>query len=246
MSFNSREILSELSSYGFEAEVVALPCTTSTNDVARSMISKESDPLIVVADQQTKGKGSHGRSFFSPEDTGFYMTFSVPKADPKIQMTLTAGVATVLAIDEVCHKKVGIKWVNDLIYKGKKVCGILCERLSDGTVLVGIGINMMTPKEGFPPEIAETAAALGSDTGLVNTLAADIYRWFMDLIENNDRILTLYKEKCITIGQTVQFTYEGVNHIGLASDVDHDGSLIIVQDGVERKYSSGEISVRPV
>jgi len=105
---------------------------------------------------------------------------------------------------------------------------------------------MMTPKEGFPPEIAETAAALGSDTGLVNTLAADIYRWFMDLIENNDRILTLYKEKCITIGQTVQFTYEGVNHIGLASDVDHDGSLIIVQDGVERKYSSGEISVRPV
>ena len=202
--------------------------------------------MIVVADQQTKGKGSHGRSFFSPESTGFYMTFTVPNADPKIQMTLAAGVATVQAIDEVCHKDVAIKWVNDLIYKEKKVCGILCERLSDGTVLVGIGINMQLPKEGFPPEIAETATALGADTSLVNILAATIYICFMRLIEHNEKFFALYKEKCITIGKTVQFTYEGINQIGVASDVDRDGSLIIIQDGVERKYSSGEISVRMV
>ncbi len=246
MSFNSLEILAELNSYGLEADVIALPSTTSTNDVARALLSEKSKPLIVVADQQTKGKGSHGRSFFSPEETGFYMTFSVPKADPKTQMTLAAGVATVQAIDEVCHKEVGIKWVNDLIYKGKKVCGILCERLPDMTVLVGIGINMMTPIEGFPPEIADTATALGADPGLVNILAASIYRRFMHLTEDNEKILTLYKEKCITLGQTIQFTYEGVDHIGIASDVDHNGSLIIIQDGTERKYSSGEISVRPI
>ena len=246
MSFNSKEILAELISHGFEAEVLALPCTTSTNDVARSLISKEGKPMIVVADQQTKGKGSHGRSFFSPESTGFYMTFTVPNADPKIQMTLAAGVATVQAIDEVCHKDVAIKWVNDLIYKEKKVCGILCERLSDGTVLVGIGINMQLPKEGFPPEIAETATALGADTSLVNILAATIYICFMRLIEHIEKFFALYKEKCITIGKTVQFTYEGINQIGVASDVDRDGSLIIIQDGVERKYSSGEISVRMV
>ena len=246
MSFNSKEISALLNDTGYTADVVALPCTTSTNDIARSLAEKTNHTVIVVADQQTKGKGSHGRSFFSPGDTGFYMTFSVPKADSAVQMTLAAGVASVQAVFEVCHRKVGIKWVNDLIYNGKKVSGILCERMPDGTVLLGIGINMKAPKEGFPPEIDDAATALDADPDLVNQLAVSIYTHFMDLIEHRDSILFLYREKCITLGKKVRYTYNGREQCGLASDVDEDGSIIIVQDGESRKFSSGEISVRAV
>ena len=246
MSFSSKEISALLSETGYTADVAAFSCTTSTNDIARSLVKKTYFPVIVVADQQTKGKGSHGRTFFSPGDTGFYMTFSVPEADPAMQMTLAAGVASVQAIYEVYCREVGIKWVNDLIYDGRKVSGILCERMSDGTVLVGIGINIMMPKEGFPSDIADTASVLGADPRRVNRLAVSIYTHFMDLIEHRDRILPMYRENCITLGKKIRFTYEGEEQYGLASDVDEDGSLIIVQDGISRKFSSGEISVRAI
>ena len=244
MSFSSKEISVLLSDAGYTADVIAYPCTTSTNEIARSFAENTNHPVIVVADQQTQGKGSHGRSFFSPKNTGFYMTFTVPKADPAVQMTLAAGVASVQAICDVLQREVGIKWVNDLIYNGKKVSGILCERTADGTVIVGIGINIMTPQEGFPPEIADTATALDADPNLVNKLAVSIYSHFMDLMDHRDSILIMYRENCITLGERIRFTYDGREQCGLASDIDEDGSIIIIQDGISRRYSSGEISVR--
>ena len=246
MSFNSKEISSILDKKSCAVLVLALPSTTSTNDVARSLALETDQPVIVVADQQTRGKGSHGRSFYSPGETGFYMSFTVPNANSSIQMTLAAGVATVQAIEETFQKEVRIKWVNDLIYNGKKVSGILCERMADGTVIVGIGINMMSPKGGFPADIADTATALDANPNCINYLAASIYLHYLELLHNNSDILPAYKKMCITLGRTVQFTSDGTEQVGLAYDVEEDGSLIIIQGGKKKKYSSGDISVRAI
>lgn len=246
MAFDGKNISRKLTENGYRVEVEALSSTTSTNDVARSMVSSGEKHIMVVADSQTKGKGSHGRSFYSPDSTGFYMTFTVPDADTSVQMTLIAGVASVQAIEAVCGKKTGIKWVNDLIYRGRKVCGILCERMAEGTVLVGIGINMQTPERGFPAEISETAGSLDAGMELVDQLAVSIYTHFMDLLSDTSAVLPLYRENCITLGSEILFTDGGREQRGFAADVEDDGSLVILQNGTRKKYSSGEISVRPI
>lgn len=246
MAFDAEHISCMLAEMGYHVVVAAFPSAGSTNDEARSMVSAGSAHVMAVADHQTKGRGSHGRSFYSPDGTGFYMTFSVPDADPGVQMTLAAGVAAVQAIEEVCQRKVGIKWVNDLIYLGRKFCGILCERMADGTVLVGIGINMQAPKGGFPDDLSETAAALDVDMDLADRLAASIYIRFMELIGKPTAVLPLYRESCITLGREITFIEDGKEQRGLAADVEEDGSLIVIHDGKRKRFYSGEISVRMI
>jgi len=246
MSFNKDRIAEILGNYGLFPEVITLPVTGSTNDVARSLSMEKNIPCLVAADQQTRGKGSHGRSFYSPDETGFYLSFTIPEADPNIQMTLAAGVAVCDAIQEVCGIKTAVKWVNDIRYRGKKAGGILCERFPNGAVVVGIGINLKTPEGGFPTEISETAGALDTDPGLASDLAAAIYRSYLGMMERPEEILPRYKEKCETLGNEVKYLEDGKEHFGKAVDIEEDGSLLIQENGTVRRFSSGEISVRNV
>lgn len=244
MSFDKTTIEQLLKGTQLQPEVVVFAQTTSTNDVARSLSETKSGYYLVVADEQTKGKGSHGRSFYSPEQTGFYCSFTVPKADPQTQMTLAAGVAAFEGIHDVYERAIQLKWVNDLQVDGKKVGGILCERMADGTVIVGIGINIQTPKDGFPDEIAKTATALDGDPALVNELAAAIYRHFFDVIGKKEAILRRYQELCHTLGKTVSYQWKGTLHQGRATQILEDGSLVIEENGEQKRFSSGEISAR--
>ena len=246
MSFKKERIAEILENYGLFPEVVTLPVTGSTNDVARSLSMEKNIPYLVAADQQTRGKGSHGRSFYSPDETGFYLSFTIPGADPDIQMTLAAGVAVCESIQEVCGIKTAVKWVNDIRYQGKKAGGILCERFPNGTVVVGIGINLKTPEGGFPPDISGTAGALDTDPGLASDLAAAIYRSYLGMMERPEEILTRYKEKCETLGQEVKYLVDRKEHFGKAVDIERDGSLLIQENGAVRRFSTGEISVRNV
>ncbi|MBQ8995574.1 MAG: biotin--[Oscillospiraceae bacterium] len=246
MSFHKNKIEENLRRKGLFPEVLVLPQTTSTNDVARTLLEEKVGDYLIAADQQTKGKGSHGRSFFSPDETGFYLTFTVPAADPETQMTLAAGVASVAAIEEVYGIHVGLKWVNDLQKDGKKVGGILCERVSSGTVIVGIGINLRTPKNGFPEEISLTAGALEVDVESASELAAAIYGHFFLLVRESEKILTAYKKMCVTLGTDICYVVDGRERQGKAIDVEEDGALLVLEEGKVHRYSTGDISVRSV
>ena len=142
------------------------PETDSTNAVIKRLIREEEQvlpmPFCVFADRQTKGRGRMDRTFVSPGG-GLYMSVLLPAEDAQkaYQLTPLAAVAVLRALKELSVFDVQIKWVNDLYLKGKKICGILCEGVQNGPqqgVIVGIGVNLQTPENGFPPEAGAAGA----------------------------------------------------------------------------------------
>lgn len=131
------------------------------------------DGLIAVAGRQTRGRGRRGRSFFSPEDTGLYLSILIRPfgilGERAVKFTTIAAVAVSEAIEAVSGKPAQIKWVNDIFVDGHKVCGILTEasfNLEDNTLdyaVVGIGINVYEPEGGFPENIRDIAGAVWKD-----------------------------------------------------------------------------------
>ena len=134
----------------------------STNEEAKRRIKGgATEDFVLVARKQTAGKGRKGRSFYSPKDTGIYLTythFTDEAAENVLKVTVVASVIAAKTIKDTLNLDCGIKWVNDLYLNGKKVSGTLCEYIFKGTyeneknaVIVGIGINLST--EDFPEEI---------------------------------------------------------------------------------------------
>ena len=133
-----------------------IPCTVSTNALVRQRAAGgAAEGLVILANQQTKGRGRMGREFYSPPDTGLYMSLLLrPGAIPPAQaihITTMAAVAACLAIDALCPRQPQIKWVNDILLRGKKVCGILTEGSFDletgklDDVVLGVGFNVYPP-----------------------------------------------------------------------------------------------------
>ena len=133
-------------------KIIVMDDTPSTNDEVKKLAAAGAEEgLVVISDHQSGGKGRRGRSFFSPENSGIYMSMlfrpDAKKTSDTIKLTSYAAVAVSRAISEVCHIETGIKWVNDIYLGDKKICGILAESVSAsaetiGTVVVGIGINV--------------------------------------------------------------------------------------------------------
>ena len=154
----------------------------STNSMGKRLFANgESAPLIIVAEEQTAGRGRRGRTFFSPRGAGLYMTVAlVPgqAVESVLGITAYAAVCVTEAILRLTGQSTQIKWVNDVFWNGKKICGILTEAMTDfesGTVeslLVGIGINLH-PIE-VPSEWKEIVGFLGCEEPIKNRLAAEI------------------------------------------------------------------------
>lgn len=166
----SEEKLSQfLSDCPWFSEAVCFDVLPSTNDYAKQLATEgKQEGTVVLADSQTAGKGRLGRRFFSPEHSGLYMSLILrPKAFQQDAGLLTAcgAVAVHQAILELSGVCTDIKWVNDIYFKNKKLCGILAESqfTSSGSfdfVILGIGINLVPPKEGYAEEIRGTATSL--------------------------------------------------------------------------------------
>ena len=169
-----------IDSTNLEARRILESCRTGENNDSGSDDSLAADtasfsakkPFIVVAREQTAGRGRQGKSFFSPGGSGIYMTIALPTGDiPSGAVTLTCrvGIAVSKAIDAEFRCRTGIKWVNDIFLSGRKICGILCEAIrgEDGTpshILIGIGINIST--EEFPDDIKDSAGSVLSAVGV--------------------------------------------------------------------------------
>lgn len=246
----SEKIISEkLKANGVDCQVSVFEKIDSTNLEAKRMENEIGDcGVLLLAESQTAGKGRMGRSFYSPRNTGLYMSYMyTPKTDFSDNVTVTAAtsVAVVRAIERLTDLKPRIKWVNDIFIDGKKVCGILTEAVTGKTVkiIVGIGVNITT--EDFPEEVKKIATALKSPIDR-NILAVEITTELKRLIDELPKrtFLSDYREKSCVLGHEVTFLKNGVEAHGRAVDIDRDGGLIVETENGTVTLNTGEISLR--
>ncbi len=228
----------------------------STNTRAKQLAAEgcPSD-TIVIANKQTAGKGRLGRNFYSPPDSGLYLSYVLRtnlRAEDAVLITTAVSVAAARAIQNLTGQEVKIKWVNDLYYKEKKICGILTEAISDfesgciEAVVIGIGINLST--EQFPDGIRQTAGSLEIDMRQIsrNMLAAAVITEVSGLEKMicNRSFLDEYRERSMVIGQRVSIVQQEGRIVEVLG-IDQNGGLIVKDaEGNQEVLRSGEISIR--
>lgn len=256
-------ILSHLSSrYPWKEHFHWLEETDSTNDRLKEM-ARQGAPhgTVLIADRQSGGHGRMGRSFHSPGGVGIYFSILLrPQCRPGELMHLTCATAVAMceAVEKAAGFRPGIKWTNDLVYKKRKLGGILTELglSSKGTAdyaIIGIGINCCQKEADFPPEIRTIAGSLSMVTGKKidrSTVAAAmmeaLYEMDKLLLNHKKEILEQYRRDCITVGQEISLLRVGeeVRH-GKAIDIDEEGALVVAfSDGHTETVNSGEVSIR--
>lgn len=205
----------------------------------------EKEGRVILAEAQSAGRGRLGRSFFSPSGSGIYMSILFrPRHLDAGRLTTLAAVVVADAIERVCGIKAGIKWVNDLVFDGKKLCGILAEGVGTEFAVLGIGINVK--QSALPSELVGVATSLEEILGVApsrNRLIAQILWGFAQADIEGAAHMDEYRRRSITLGKTVRILSTGETVFVLA--IEDDGALS-VRDGTGglRHISSGEVSVR--
>lgn len=262
----SRSILSELIEKNCDIRVFEV--VDSTNSYAKE-VHVSNKPLVVVANEQTKGRGRLGREFYSPSSKGIYMTIAFEpdfEIDKAMLITTLTAVAVCHAFEEVIGVEPKIKWVNDIYMDNKKVCGILTEAQSNSKLgaidkmIVGIGINCFV--QDFPDSIKDHATYIKNPQKDFdrNALIAAVTNNFFQLVENFDpqKLLRDYKSRSMILGQPILIY--GTSQSALpenggrgikarAIDIDENGGLVVEYlEGAmklqKETITSGEVTIR--
>ena len=259
--FSKEELESRMHNAWAGCEVHFFPEIDSTNAKAKSL-GEAGAPhgTLVAADRQTAGKGRRGRSWSSPAGENIYMTILLrPDMEPvkAPMLTLVMAYSAALALRGY-GVDAGIKWPNDIVVNGKKVCGILTEMSTEidyiNYVVIGTGINVGTRE--FPEEIAQTAASLLTETGKTiprAELTAEIIARFETLYEQFAQAGDLsflqdrYNEILVNCGREVRILEPGRERTGTARGIDRQGELLVeYPDGTIEPVFAGEVSVRGI
>ncbi len=198
--------------------------------------------MLIISDAQTGGRGRLGRSFYSPEGTGLYMSLAYTaegSMTDAVKITSAASVAVCRAIEELSSKRCMIKWVNDVYADEKKVCGILTEATSVGektVIVLGIGVNCTT--EEFPEDIRTRAGSVGIENR--EDLARAICRHVLSFL-SGEAFIEEYRRRSLVIGREVTYIKQGETHSGVAVSIEENGALRLLDGTV---LSSGEITLR--
>ena len=237
-------------------------CVPSTNTLLMDLAEKgEPELLCIAACEQTAGKGRVGRSFFSPADSGLYFSLLLrprERAEDAARLTACAVVSVCEAIESIAPVHPQIKWVNDVLVDGRKVCGILTEASAAfgsgqlSHMVIGIGINTRMPNAGFPGELRETAgSAFGSAPipDLRNRLLAGtldrLLHWYR-CPEDRDW-LRRYRARSAVLGKNILILSPGrepESARALALD-DACGLVVLTEAGERKTLTAGEVSIRP-
>lgn len=232
---------------------------------AREENSEEAGDIpVFIAKYQTAGRGRLGRSFFSPEETGLYMSLLLSVEQKLIDtdlITPAAGVAVSRTIEALTSRNPKIKWVNDIYVDRKKVCGILAEGIfSQATgkiqqIILGIGVNLFEPKAGFPKEISDIATSLYGKNAENPT---EVKHQFVEkLLENlkkvlysedKNQVMEEYKNRSLILGEEVTVITPQKQYAALVKDITKKGHLVVEYlengDVKETELLSGEVSLR--
>lgn len=229
----------------------------STNRYAKSLESKKA---LVLACHQSEGRGRLSRSFYSPQG-GLYLSLLFPATFPLSDASLitsAAAVAVSEAIEEKCGKYCRIKWVNDLFYENRKVCGILTEgvlgvesgRLT--AVVVGIGLNLFTKRESFQGSLKTIATSLydGQDSLPSDFSVDDLVACIVQTLEasldtlGERSFLAAYRERSLVLGHEVRVLSGAAEYVAKAVAIDDEAHLVVEDAfGHQRVLSSGEVSI---
>lgn len=250
--------VSELNKFiNIPADIKIYDFVESTNVVAKQYAETgAAEGNVIIAHSQTGGKGRLGRKFYSPKGTGIYFSIILR---PKVKteeislITPVAAVAVAKAFEEIAKKSPKIKWVNDIFVNGKKVCGILSEAAfgADGTaqyVILGIGINLYAPENGFPEDIKSIAGALlePNETIDINLLLSNIINNFFKLYKDLKSTDTVdaYRTRLLLKNQKVNYIKNGEPKSGTVLDIDEAFQLVIeTESGKTEHLQSGEVTV---
>lgn len=239
--------------HGDALEIKCYNTVSSTNILLKEQALKGAEEgTVVIAESQSAGKGRMGRSFHSPEGNGLYMSLLLkPDAETAGRITTMAAVAVCRAIENTLDIKADIKWVNDILLDGKKVCGILAEAATGGEgmmfVVLGIGVNVYAPEEGFPEDIADIAGALTQavEPELRSRLAAAVLDEFWQIYSKKESIAHEYSRRCIVPGKRINVIRGGESMPAYALGLDNECRLVVrYDDGETETLGSGEISIR--
>ena len=243
-----------------DLDLTVLSTAPSTNALVREKANQGCpEGCVIVACEQTAGRGRYGRQFFSPADTGVYLSLLLrPTAySPQQATCLTAAAAAAMcqAIEAVTGQQPGIKWVNDIFLHGKKVCGILTEAavgLETGALdymVLGAGVNLYPPAEGFPEEIQSIAGSVleRSCPEAKNRLVGEFLNRFWDFYTHPEcrAYLEDYRARSLAIGQNVTVLSAGRAVSAYAYGIDDDFRLLVrYENGDTEALSYGEIRIQ--
>lgn len=240
--------------------IISMGEVESTNSLAMELAEKgASHGTVVVADSQTKGRGRMGRAWISPSGGNIYMSVILtPSMRPKeaTLLTIMAGVACCGALRNTTGLPVEIKWPNDLMLSHMKLGGILSEIKSGAGKIVyaviGIGINVNTKTEDFPPEVRTVATSIRNEKGktvprtfLIAEILNELDCWYRVVSQKGkNTLLDEWRRLTSMIGKPVQVTMgDGIIN-GLAHDIDEEGMLIVrLPSGALKRISSGDLVI---
>lgn len=241
------------------ADITVLETVDSTNRYLKS-VSDENTPeyTVIIAENQTAGRGRFARKFYSPENCGIYMSILLKPCfdiSDSVLLTAAAAVAVSDAIEEVSGKETQIKWVNDILINSKKVCGILCEGVINpktsklDRVILGIGINAYRPENGFSKEIKDIATFVYDETHtngrnrLISAVINNLEKYYSKL--ENRTFLEKYRNRSAVIGKRISVLRGEEIIPATALDIDNNCRLSVKYDNNMQEYlSSGEISIK--
>jgi BirA family biotin operon repressor/biotin-[acetyl-CoA-carboxylase] ligase len=241
---------------GFIGQVViSYPSLPSTNDAAKGAARKGAKGgTVIIAGEQTAGRGRIGRKWVSPPGSVALSIILYPPLAYLPSLIMVASLATAYAIERVTNLKAQLKWPNDVLVNGKKICGILVESDVKGSrvdyAVIGIGLNVNINLADFSG-IAPVATSLSQELGrqvsrrrIVRSLLAEAERLYLALGEG-DSVFRQWRERLVTLGQQVRVRSGEAASEGIAESVAPDGSLLLRQpDGNLLKVVAGDVTLR--
>lgn len=233
--------------------IIRLDTVDSTNTRLKELAAQgAAEGTVVIARGQTAGRGTVGRSFFSPAGEGLYLSVLLrPCVEPAELFTLTgrAAVAVRDGIEQACGAPCAIKWLNDIYLNGKKLCGILTE-LSPSLdyVVVGIGINLTQTREAFSEQgLGEIATSLRTEgypaerEALTASVLGELEKMYRQFPRGKEEYLARYRTHCLTVERKVRFLQSGTALEGTAVGVDETFALVVECKGRLYTVSSGTV-----
>ena len=224
----------------------------STNIAAKKIEAWEHG-MVIIAETQTSGRGTYGRTFYSRARSGIYMTMIIHTDDWHFKneklATIYTAVAATEAIAKVTKISPDVKWINDLFLNSKKIGGVLIEKdFQSNKLIIGIGINLSGKEQDFPDEIQNIATSLKLTSPIDDQAAAIVVAIYQKMLKPGkltsvDTILSLYKKKLFIMNQVVDIMQGNEVFTAKVIDVDHEGRLVVLRDGEKLLVSIGRVTL---
>ncbi|MEG2117755.1 MAG: biotin--[acetyl-CoA-carboxylase] ligase, partial [Clostridia bacterium] len=227
----------------------------STNNECKRMLANGfCETAIIIAEKQNSGRGRQGKSFYSPPKTGIYFSVILDpmvKLANSVTVTAAASVAVLRAIKDTTGILAQIKWVNDIYFNNKKICGILTEAITDfesqtvQNIIIGVGINVFTSE--IPDSLGNIASSLGSSQLNRSKILAAAASNLLDMDVSKGLIpyLDEYRANSVLLGRKIDYYVNTVLYHATVVGISDDGGLMIEnENGTSDILKSGEISVK--